>query len=264
MEALLAVVACGPNDIVVVDPPRVGLHPKVADHVAQLPASVLVYVACHPGALATDGPRLRAGGGGAPTCGAWTCSRRPATSRSWRGSSDEPATVLVTGFGAFPGVERNPSERLAQSVDGAVVAGHLVVSRVLPVAYGAGPDAAIDAARQLGARVVLGLGVASGRGRASWELRGVRYPHGPADVEGATLQGFPGPEETLATFAFARGAAAFGAEPSHDAGRYVCNAWLYRVSLALPVPVAFLHVPAEGYPRHQLLTGLSALLAEVP
>jgi tRNA/tmRNA/rRNA uracil-C5-methylase (TrmA/RlmC/RlmD family) len=47
---------------VVVDPPRVGLHPKAARFLAQLDADVLVYVACGPKSLARDRPILEAGG----------------------------------------------------------------------------------------------------------------------------------------------------------------------------------------------------------
>lgn len=47
---------------VVVDPPRVGLHPKAARFLAGLRADVLVYVACGPKSLARDRPILEAGG----------------------------------------------------------------------------------------------------------------------------------------------------------------------------------------------------------
>jgi tRNA/tmRNA/rRNA uracil-C5-methylase (TrmA/RlmC/RlmD family) len=46
----------------VVDPPRVGLHPKVAKALAAFDASALVYVACNPGSLGRDGAVLEAGG----------------------------------------------------------------------------------------------------------------------------------------------------------------------------------------------------------
>ncbi len=50
------------GDVVVVDPPRVGLHPKAAAWLAQLPAKRLVYVACHPPSLGRDRAILEAGG----------------------------------------------------------------------------------------------------------------------------------------------------------------------------------------------------------
>jgi 23S rRNA (uracil1939-C5)-methyltransferase len=50
-------------DAVVLDPPRAGCAPAVADAVAALPGEpVLVYVSCHPPALARDVKRLQEGG----------------------------------------------------------------------------------------------------------------------------------------------------------------------------------------------------------
>jgi 23S rRNA (uracil1939-C5)-methyltransferase len=46
----------------VVDPPRAGLHPKVAEAVARGRWASLVYVACNPASLGRDGEILRGGG----------------------------------------------------------------------------------------------------------------------------------------------------------------------------------------------------------
>lgn len=45
----------GERPVVIVDPPRVGLHPDALAFVAELDASVLVYVACRPSSLLRDG-----------------------------------------------------------------------------------------------------------------------------------------------------------------------------------------------------------------
>jgi 23S rRNA (uracil1939-C5)-methyltransferase len=47
---------------VVVDPPRAGLHPKVARRLASWPGEELVYVACHPASLGRDARILAEGG----------------------------------------------------------------------------------------------------------------------------------------------------------------------------------------------------------
>lgn len=47
---------------VVVDPPRAGLHPKVAQALAAARVDSLVYVACNPASLGRDGAVLAAGG----------------------------------------------------------------------------------------------------------------------------------------------------------------------------------------------------------
>lgn len=51
LESLLAEV---PPDLVIVDPPRAGLHPKVVKRLAQLRLQQLIYVSCNPAALARD------------------------------------------------------------------------------------------------------------------------------------------------------------------------------------------------------------------
>ncbi|MEN0062714.1 MAG: 23S rRNA (uracil(1939)-C(5))-methyltransferase RlmD [Myxococcota bacterium] len=62
VEHALEQIVGGEDVRIVVDPPRAGLHPKVARALAQTQAPVLVYVACHPGSLGRDAEILREGG----------------------------------------------------------------------------------------------------------------------------------------------------------------------------------------------------------
>jgi pyroglutamyl-peptidase len=168
--------------------------------------------------------------------------------------------VLVTGFGAFPGVPRNPSGELALAVDGAQLGEVAVVGRVLDVSYRRGPAEALRVARAIGATFVIGTGVASTRTTPEVERRASRAATGPVDVDGKTRSGLRGPPIVEATIDVPRFAAALGARVSEDAGRYVCNAWLYRVALGCAAPVGFVHVPPEGLDPALLLVGLRALL----
>lgn len=58
----------GDKPVVIVDPPRVGLHPDALAFVAGLDARALVYVACRPSSLLRDGLALIAAG--------WRCTDR--------------------------------------------------------------------------------------------------------------------------------------------------------------------------------------------
>ncbi|MDP2304502.1 MAG: 23S rRNA (uracil(1939)-C(5))-methyltransferase RlmD [Pseudomonadota bacterium] len=60
--------AMGTHPVVIIDPPRVGLHPAALAFVAGLDAKALVYVACKPSSLLRDGLALMAAG--------WTCTDR--------------------------------------------------------------------------------------------------------------------------------------------------------------------------------------------
>jgi 23S rRNA (uracil1939-C5)-methyltransferase len=51
-----------PPDLLLLDPPRSGLHPKVFEAIDPLPARRLVYVSCNPAAAARDVERLCASG----------------------------------------------------------------------------------------------------------------------------------------------------------------------------------------------------------
>jgi pyroglutamyl-peptidase len=171
--------------------------------------------------------------------------------------------VLVTGFGPFPGVEDNPTARLVQQLDGVVLSGEpavRVIGRVLPVSYRRGPQEAIALAREHEVALVLGFGVARGRPQVCVERLGVRVEQGSPDVDGETMTGMDGPEVVPATLDTPLLIEALQASPSDDAGRYVCNAWLYEVSRALTVPVGFVHVPEEGLAPERVLQALARLV----
>lgn len=169
-------------------------------------------------------------------------------------------TVLVTGFGPFPGTPHNPTAALALAVDGSRIGAIGVRAAVLPVSYRRGPDEAITYARALGASLVLGFGVASRRDRVWVERTGVRVDSGPPDIDGRTDTGLEGPERVAATADVAVLAQVLGAGISDDAGVYVCNAWLHRVVRGVGVPVGFVHVPPVGIEPATVLDAIRALI----
>ncbi|MBN9060862.1 MAG: hypothetical protein BGP06_16255 [Rhizobiales bacterium 65-9] len=176
-------------------------------------------------------------------------------------------TLLVTGFGPFPGIPVNPTEGLARRLArsgrfrriGIDVVAHVfatrwaTVARDLPkVLAGVKPDA------------VLHLGVAGRRRKISIETIARPSPsriapdaggrsaasssdptHGDAPLKIAA------PAQPLLSGFIAAGAPA---HLSNDAGRYLCNA-LYHQSLAQRRdqsslrPTVFIHVPMPGPTR---------------
>ena len=62
MEEILPSLDLPSPRTVVVDPPRVGLHPKAARFLADLAMERLVYVACKPSSLQRDASILAEGG----------------------------------------------------------------------------------------------------------------------------------------------------------------------------------------------------------
>jgi 23S rRNA (uracil1939-C5)-methyltransferase len=49
-------------DVVIVDPPRAGLHVKVIEALSRLPAKRLVYISCNPTTFARDAKALHQSG----------------------------------------------------------------------------------------------------------------------------------------------------------------------------------------------------------
>lgn len=158
--------------------------------------------------------------------------------------------LLVTGFGPFPSMPRNPSAALARRVAASPrwrLADVAVESRVLTTAYAAlGTE--LDPALERHPDAVLMIGVAGRSRRIRVERRATArrstlFP----DVAGemASVAASSAPRLTRANTAAALRAIARRGRPvrlSRDAGRYLCNASYFR-ALARPVPVLFVHIP---------------------
>lgn len=170
--------------------------------------------------------------------------------------------VLVTGFGPFLDVTDNPSGRVARVVDGRTVRGLTLFGRELPVTFDGGPAAAIAYAEELDADVIVGLGVDRRTTTVDVETRAYNVGSG-ADTSGRTVATLDpaGPPIVYANVDAVAFAEAFGGRVDDDAGRYVCNAWLYTVARALTPRrrVVFVHVPADGLDPERLMAAIGAV-----
>lgn len=162
--------------------------------------------------------------------------------------------LLVTGFGPFPRVPRNPSATAAQQVATSPrwrILGITADALVLPTTYAA-LDTVLDPALDArGFDALLIIGVASRAKTIRVERRAVNrtsilFPDAagwrPARPTMAQAPAYRvarmAPAPVLATLR-RRGLACAG---SQDAGRYLCNAAYFR-ALTAPVSVLFIHIP---------------------
>lgn len=186
--------------------------------------------------------------------------------------------ILITGFEAFGGHGDNPSARIADALDGTVIAGTAVTGHVLPVVH-EGLEAHIESLiADTAPRAVICLGLAAGEAAVRLE----RFAFNRADFDipdnaGATLRGIlvaGGPERLAATLpivAMEARIAALGipVRPSDSAGEYLCNAALYFALRATgrrrpPPACGFIHLPflpeqAQGAPSLPLATMTDAV-----
>jgi pyroglutamyl-peptidase len=176
--------------------------------------------------------------------------------------------LLVTGFGPFPGMPRNPSADIARQVAASPRWRRLDVGvqcLILPTTYAAIDEQLAPALDRETPDAVLMIGVAGRATRVRIECRAAnRASHLLADAAGRvpsritlddgaltrTLRMSPAPVSAVL------GRHALPCCISQDAGRYLCNACYYR-ALGHPCPVLFLHIPKP--PRRRPRTSINQI-----
>ena len=171
---------------------------------------------------------------------------------------DRRPRLLLTGYGPFPGAPVNPTERIVRAIAGSRFGDRIgldVVPHVFATTWAAleGIEALIDA---VAPDVCLHLGLA-GRARDIRVETAAKNFAAPyfADAEGRSpavgaidADGPARRPATLPVDAIRDRIAALGlpARLSTDAGRYLCNATLYRSAAHCTergIPIGFLHLP---------------------
>lgn len=166
-------------------------------------------------------------------------------------------SILITGFGPFPGVPRNPSAWLTKSVSQAAAlrwSGIRASVFVLQTSYAALEMQLVPLLKQPEPDCVLMLGVAARRKRICVESRATnratantpdaegQRSHLPILAVGATHALQP----RISLQPILRALTGPGIRPllSRNAGRYLCNAAYFRaLGLMQDRPVIFIHVP---------------------
>jgi pyroglutamyl-peptidase len=172
-------------------------------------------------------------------------------------------TLYVTGFGPFSGIEENPTETIARSLDGVRTSGMRIVSDVLPVSFRKAPDTVRAALRAHSPRGILHFGltpldtIVRVESWATNEMTG-RVPDADdfqpfeepiEDAEDAPLI-YETPIPVAQMVAGLR-QADFPTRISRNAGRFVCNCVYYTTLDFLErngssVPALFVHLPPSG------------------
>jgi pyroglutamyl-peptidase len=169
-------------------------------------------------------------------------------------------SVLITGFGPFPGVPVNASGVLATRLAAAArrrFSDAAIHAALLPTEWDRGPARAARWIARLKPSIVLHFGVSSEAAGFVIERRAVNacveYADGAGLFPALTVLDPDGPKRRMATLPVRLivtrlRALGLPATASDDAGMYLCNAVLYG-SLGsasdLPLIAGFVHLPAS-------------------
>jgi pyrrolidone-carboxylate peptidase len=170
--------------------------------------------------------------------------------------------VVVAGFGPFLDVTDNPAAAVVRDLSARAYPEDAEFV-VMSVSYRRSIEEVAARVEAGPVDLVLGFGVARGREKPKLERVAVREAalNNP-DVDGSfgadDMGEGPGWLESSLAEDLAR---CIGLEVSEDAGRYVCNRWLYR-ALLRGWPAAFIHIPSEGTDVDQVHAGLVRWMEE--
>lgn len=175
---------------------------------------------------------------------------------------DTRPTVLLTGFGPFPGVRRNASGDLVRALTRRArrdLPDYCFASAILPTEWDRAPGLIASLHARHAPRLALHFGVAAGAHGFRIETEARNFCRSLPDAAGCS-PALPRLEDnsttvrtvTIAARSIAAALASKGypVSLSNDAGGYLCNAALYH-SLALAegrggdCRVGFVHIPAD-------------------
>lgn len=170
------------------------------------------------------------------------------------------ATVLLTGFTPFDGAKTNVSWQVAQSLDGSIIDGKVIVAAQLPTEFDQSLERLTDLIQQHHPVMVVCLGQAGGRSAISLEriainVADARIPDnaGAQPVDKPVVSGGPPAYFTglpIKAMLQSLQQAGIAGEVSQTAGTYVCNHVFYGLMHSLErrralkgVRGGFIHLP---------------------
>jgi len=172
--------------------------------------------------------------------------------------SDSEPIALVTGFMPFGGENINPSQQIAQALDGELVAGRRVVGATLPTEFSFVMQRLESLIDEHEPELVLAVGQAGGRGGLSLERVAINLIDariadnaGLAPIDIPAVEGGPNAYFTslpVKAMLSRLEAAGIPAAISHSAGTFVCNQVFFGLAHLQATRFAhlrggFVHVP---------------------
>lgn len=166
--------------------------------------------------------------------------------------------VLITGFEPFGGEKVNPSELVARSLEGRLIAGRPLAVRVLPVETRNIAERLQRALDEYSPDLVIGIGQAAGRTAMALERVAVNMlDFEQPDNVGVMRRNDPivrgGPDARLSSLPFIEIVHAWTENGipgyiSNSAGTYICNQALYEAlglaeNASQPILAGFVHLP---------------------
>ncbi len=165
------------------------------------------------------------------------------------------STILLTGFEPFGEFKTNPSQQIAERLDGEVIAGARVVGLTLPVVFGADTAGAFAAIAEHRPALVLSLGLNAGASCLEVERFGVnlKAEAGAAGQMPIIADGFAALFVTINAeeVAGAMRRAGGPARAHGYAGAFLCNHILYQTlhyaqQWSLSYRAGFVHLPLSS------------------
>ena len=182
--------------------------------------------------------------------------------------------LLITGFAPFGGADINPSWQAVQALPEKIGA-YKLYKMEIPTVFGEAAALVLAKAKEIGADMVISVGMAAGRDavtpeRIAVNIRDARIPDNAGNQPRGEFVADDGPAAYFATIPVEKMAQAIRdqgnrATVSNSAGAYVCNDVMYSVLhhfAGTAVKTGFIHVPQlpqQGSPGMELENIIAAL-----
>lgn len=167
--------------------------------------------------------------------------------------------LLLTGFEPFLHYTVNPTMRIVEELDGKVIGGYQIVSKVMRVDFKSSGTQLINLLEEIQPDVHISLGLAAGRYKITPERIAINIKDGDSDNEGNKPEdeliqesGEPGYLSTLPIRKMVNKLIEIGlpAEISNSAGTYLCNNVMYEglhyaKANNSKLLSGFIHIPAS-------------------